>query len=560
MSIQYVSPVGVISGDHREAVTNLVSRGYAYAQAHVRGSHGSGGCFDRHGRLDQSDAGDMIQFVSDPATAPWTDGTVGLFGISSNGASNVEAAGLADREKTAALKAVVAGAPVTSYYDSWIGWAGVPPLYPRPLGLLETDVTYSTNGVVSTPGSRPVERQSCYLDRLTDPASYTGDFGLVAAERELRRGAGNITVPILVPHGFADPSVNFRVQVGFFDEIPETTRKVGVFGYFGHEWPDGDNWEDPNFGSGDPVDQKWNTLPEQTRADWQAMVVAWFDHYLKGIDSGVDHWPTVQVQDTDGQWRAQDDWPASGGPTGQLALGAGNTLGATEPTGSTSYDEIAYRNSNLGGYPPGTSARFEMDVKGRLELTGQPVADLWVQLDRPDAHIGVTLEVYDAAGKLKPYASTWGFRSAQHLDPFVDGRFEQRKPRPPFELLDPRPVRVIVPLEPRDLVVHAGDKLVLTIAGSAPWPYDPGLGIGGADGFGHPTQLSGSATHVTILHGCDRVSALRFQMPDQRRRLLNVLEDGEPMPLRAIVTTDQRSDAAGAATAPVCGQAPPPMT
>lgn len=569
LSIQYVSPVGVISGDHRAAVENLVSRGYAYAQAHVRGSHGSGGCWDRFGRLGQSDIGDTVEFVTDPNLVPWTDETVGLYGISENASTALAAAGLADRKKTEALKTVIAGSPVTTLYEFAYGIAGVTPVVPRPALFVAKDAQWSSLGLISSAENRPGERQACWPEKFAETAAYDGNFNDYMAERELRRGAANIDIPILVSHGFPDPVVPVRSHVGFFEEIPDTTRKVGLFGLFGHEWPDGDDWADFADGDKAPVDQKVSTDPAYTRADWQAMVVAWFDQYLKGVESGVDKWPTVQVQDTAGQWRAQDDWPATRGPAGQLALGSGGKLGVSTPTGSTSYKEIAYRNSNVpAGYPPGTFARFDLAVSERLEIAGQPMADLWVELDRPDAHIAVTLDLLDARGEPVPYASTWGFRSAQHLDPYVAGRFEQREPRLPWlpeELpLSGRgkPVRVTIPLEPRDLLIPAGGKLVLTIAGSAPWFYEGGLAETEAatDGFGEPSQLSGSATRVTILHSCETASALRFQMPERRRRLLNVLEDGEPEPLRASVKRDQRSDAAGTATAPVCGKTPPPMT
>ena len=64
------------------------------------------------------------------------------------------------------------------------------------------------------------------------------------------------------------------------------------------------------------------------------MVTAWYDRYLKGLDTGVEAWPRVQVQGTDGQWRAEPELPDdAAGPAGQLALGAGGTLGTAEPEG-----------------------------------------------------------------------------------------------------------------------------------------------------------------------------------------------------------------------------------
>jgi predicted acyl esterase len=558
LSIQPYTRTGVISGDHRATVDNLVSRGYAYAQIHVRGAHESEGCWDRNGLLHQSDVRDMVEFVAD---ASWSDGNVGVYGISNPGASAVIAAGLGDK-----VKAVIAGAPVTTLAEVDMVVGGVTPFVPRtPLGVASDVEWATTRGLTSDTTNRPGERQACYPDKVTKAGLVEGDYNDFLAERELRRGAANITVPILTTHGFMDWDVPVIAQTGFFEHIPDSTHKVGIFGLFEHEWPDGDDWAELE-ARPDPRDQHTNLVPRYTREDWQAMVLAWFDRYLKGMDTGVENWPTVQVQDTEGQWRAQDNWPSTDAPAGQLALGPGHTLGAATPTGSTSYDETSYYNSKLpGGYPEGSSARFEFDVPGRLEITGQPVADLWVTLDRPDAHLAVILQAFDPAGKQIPYTWSTGFRSAQHLDPYVNGRFEQRERKaPPFGLVNAPPVRVVIPLEPRDYVVPAGGKLVLTVAGSAPWPFERGLDAytGVQDGFLEPSQLSGSATRVTILHDCDRTSVLRFQLPDKRRRLLNVREAGERAgrDLRAVVVRDEGHDAAGVASSPVCGRTPPPMT
>jgi predicted acyl esterase len=558
LSLQPYTDLGEPSGDHIEAIKTLVSRGYAYVQAHMRGSHESGGCWDFHGRADRSDVADVIAFLEN---APWSNGDVGLFGISNPAGSAVLAGGLADKTKTRALKAIVIGAPVTSAYETF-AQGGVPRLMPSVFESMLGLALWSQNGQISTLNNRPGERQTCWPEHGlgTTPASEGSMTGW-SAEREVRAGASAITAPILVTNGFADRSLRTSYQVGFFDQIPPTTRKAAVYGLFGHEWPDGDDWTELRSGRSDAADQKVETDPAFTRSDWQAMLLAWFDQYLKGLDAGADEWPVVQVQDTDGQWRAEDSWPAPGQRRGALALGPEGVLGATSPEGSSEYHELSYRNARLFApdrYPPGASAQFVMELDGRLEMAGQPVLDLWVELDRPDAHIAVTLEAYDADGDLIPYAATSGFRSAQHLDPYVGNRFVQATPR-----LAPvnEPVLVSVPLHPRDIVVPAGGRLVLTVAGSAPMMTGLEAFTGQEDGFYEPSQLSGSATRVKVLHDCGRrhaslgplISVLRFDLPADERRLLDVREDSEAAErLRRRPIPDETSDAGGTALEPVC--------
>jgi predicted acyl esterase len=284
------------------------------------------------------------------------------------------------------------------------------------------------------------------------------------------------------------------------------------------------------------------------------MVVAWYDRWLKGApDTNVDEWPVAQVQGTDGQWRAEPDWPTTGGPAGQLALGPAGSLGVTDPTGATSYVESALETTATE-YPPGTAAVFETaPLNDRLELTGQPLLDLYVSLDRPDAHLAAKVEAFGPDGRTLPYARTAGTRSMQHLEPFTDNRFTQREGKlPPIGV----PVRVTLRLNPTDIVVPAGGRLRVTIAGSVIM-YDglDGVREGLGAVFQGPSQPSGTATRVTILHDCSHPSALRFLMPRADADLLNVREKDESAPLPSNSYSPLITDG-GLATAPVCGLTP----
>jgi hypothetical protein len=79
------------------------------------------------------------------------------------------------------------------------------------------------------------------------------------------------------------------------------------------------------------------------------MVTAWYDRYLKGPGHGVGSRGRVQAAGQRRQLARERDFPGTGGPVGQLALGPDGGLGATAPTGSTSYD----RGGATGvGHPP----------------------------------------------------------------------------------------------------------------------------------------------------------------------------------------------------------------
>lgn len=265
----------------------------------------------------------------------------------------------------------------------------------------------------------------------------------------------------------------------------------------------------------------------------------------------------AQVQGTDGQWREEPEWPTTGGPVGHLALGEG-TLGVAAPSGSTTFREgLPFHDESPIQNPSGFQAVWESGpLPGRLQMTGQPVLDLWVRLDQPDAHLAAELETFDAAGEPIPGGSVLGFRSMRHLDPLPrNNRFAQERGRPaPVDT----PIRVLLRFNPGDLVVPTGGRVRVTIAGAE----GDSTGLEGAFVpspvviFGGPSWPSLSFTTVTILHDCEHPSALRFVMPRKRPQLLNVREKDEKGPLRGVSGPLPSSDAAGLAAAPVCGKGP----
>ena len=87
--------------------------------------------------------------------------------------------------------------------------------------------------------------------------------------------------------GFVPWVVQDITLAGWFDHLPDTTPHKGLFGVWNHAFPSAHS----------AVEPAW------ARADWYDMVTAWFDRYLKGLDTGVEKWPAVQVQASDGSWR-----------------------------------------------------------------------------------------------------------------------------------------------------------------------------------------------------------------------------------------------------------------
>ena len=505
----------------------MTARGYAVAQHHVRGTGESGGCLEQTAAAQIEDGARIVEYLG--RDAAWTDGNVGMYGVSYDAETQISVAGFGDKEKTKYLKAIIPAASVGAQYD-WNFMDGVP--YAGQAALGNTSYLATTSLV---PGNEPApqrfpEKLPCQIEVMSSSTDINGDKTEYWQKREYRTGVQNVTAATLYVHGLRDFNVQPLTTAGWFDRLPATTPHKGLFGVWNHALP----FRHPS------------VEPDWVREDWMPMVTAWYDRYLKGLDTDVEEWPEVQVQSSDGQWRSEPEYPATAGPVGQLALGPEGSLGLTAVEGETAYTEALSEED-------GKAVFQTRPVTAPLHLTGQPVLDLWLTTNRPDGHISARIDVLGEDGEVLMHEgtgggsaqnmhATFGFRSLQHLDPMPENYFVQEsgKPAPTGE-----PIRVPVRFQPTDLVVPAGGSLRVTVAGVI-------------DNFTRFIQPSGSFSTISLLHDCERTSALRFVMPTPGEPLLDVRETGERPgePLLAAPGVVALEDGAGMASAPVCGKAP----
>lgn len=83
-------------------------------------------------------------------------------------------------------------------------------------------------------------------------------------------------------------------------------------------------------------------FPDNARFDLQAHMTRWFDHYLKGVDNGVEKDPAVRYYAMGAmgepgapgsEWRTAPDWPVPATPTSYY-LHSGGALSRKQPKGS----------------------------------------------------------------------------------------------------------------------------------------------------------------------------------------------------------------------------------
>lgn len=528
-------------------VNLLVPRGYAFAHAHVRGYGSSGGCADVFQVAEGEDGAAVVQYLG--RDAPWSDGNIGMIGASYEGATQFFTATAESGRQYPWLKAIIPMAPPASLYETY-HHDGVQNL-PEPTPFQAVYTATSLGLLNSAPPALTdlVSRVPCQPGGYVASLDSSGDYDGYFTERDARPRLGRLRAATFVTLGYRDGRALPKALDGVFDRLPADVPRTGLFGPWRHEMPNS-FFNDPSDG---PPRTDWE------RADFEDMIVAWLDQWVKGIDTGAGRWPVAQVQDTEGRWRAEADWSDPPGPRGRLALSAEGLLGAAMPSGSSSFVEAGLELQD-STYPPGTSIVFETPpFDAPLDVLGSAVADLWLTTSRPDGHIAAKLEAIGPGGALTiREARSQGARSLQHLDPLVDGvYFYQAEGKPaPVDT----PINVQVRLTPTALVVPAGGRLRLTIAGSVNvWDgfnYPRQItGVPLADSLGGPSELSGSFPTITVLHDCAHPSTLRFTTRSESADWLVVREKNEPGPGDR-TAAPRAADGGGMATGRVCGSAP----
>jgi uncharacterized protein len=155
-------------------------------------------------------------------------------------------------------------------------------------------------------------------------------------------------------------------------------------------------------------------VPEP-RIGFMAQAVRWFDHWLKGIDTGImaeppltlymqEHDPPHPGRDrTSGYWRAERAWPVPGHGERTLFLGPGGTLvpeavddgsdtflyRATVGTTSRSWGGMPWFQNSADQRPDELHSLVYTGepLAGRLEVLGQPRVALAVASTAPVANV-----------------------------------------------------------------------------------------------------------------------------------------------------------------------------
>ena len=292
--------------------------GYVGVRVDIRGFGNSGGAppTREYSAQEQQDAERVIAWL---ARQPWSNGSVGMFGISWGGFNSIQMA----MRHPPALKAILAVAATEALFTEDVHYMD---------GIMHVDefeVAMDLDQGRSGAPDFPLDEDT--LAKRMDSTPWSLDYF-----RHQRNGSfwrapirrlEDITIPCFAIGGYQDGYRNSIVRM--LEQVPAPVH--AWVGPWNHAFP--------------------NTSIYAPRVEWRDQAVRWFDHWLKGVDNGVErdprlifylqhsHPPGSEAQEVPSEWRA-DSWPPHGLRRETWYLAPNHQLTASPAPAAT--DRLAY--------------------------------------------------------------------------------------------------------------------------------------------------------------------------------------------------------------------------
>lgn len=383
------------------------SHGYACVRVDIRGSGDSEGLpMDEYVLKEQDDGVEIIRWI---ASQPWCSGSVGMEGISWSGFNSLQVAA----RRPPALKAIITHCSTDDRYADDAHYKG---------GCILEDMFDWGTAFLAIQGQPPDPditghdgwRES-WLERL-NAVEFNIDHWFDHPFRDdfWKHGSviedyGRIECPVYAVGGWVDAYKNsvFRLLKGL--KVP----RKGLVGPWTHIYP--------HQGAPGPA------------IDYLSEALRWWDHWLKGSDTGIMKEPMLRVwmqyesampgkADVPGYWAAEDAWPSTRIEERTYFLNGGSALGASSaaaepvrlnPIQTVGVDGGKWCPSGAGGVEDlDTELPFDQRVDDArsmtfdspplseaFEMLGAPTLTLELAVDKPVAFLAARLNEVRPTGE-----------------------------------------------------------------------------------------------------------------------------------------------------------------
>jgi putative CocE/NonD family hydrolase len=410
----------------RDAIRHpyLAGHGYACVRVDLRGSGESDGIlYDEYLPQEQDDCLEVIAWI---AAQPWCNGRIGMFGKSWGGFNSLQVAA----RRPPPLKALITIGFTDDRYHDDVHYMGGCLLASQMLSW--ATVMFGHNAQPPDPRWVGERWREMWLERMDKTPPYV-EAWLQHQRRDAFWKHGSvgedyaaIEVPVYAVGGWGDAYNNSipRLLAGL--SVP----RKGLIGAWSHNYPD-EGVPGPDMG-------------------FSQESLRWWDHWLKGKDTGVmaepmlRSWilesepPATHYTERKGHWVADPSWPSPHVSEQSLYLnsdGAANVL--TEVPASPVTLEFCgqlghgFDSGDWGSF--GVAGEFAPDqrsadgeclaftsapVREPVTILGNPEVDLSLAADRPQALVAVRL--CDVAPDGASTLVSWGMLNLTHRESHED--------------------------------------------------------------------------------------------------------------------------------------------
>ena len=445
---------------------NYVPHGYALAQVSVFGTEESSGCFDYRGAGEGLGIHAAVEWLGQQN---WSNGHVGLYGKSYEGATQWEAAAMGSEY----LKTIVPISGTTAlhpllykngsaearsqvmhmnYFSSTVDYNG------DDLDNICPDIV---EGLFAGPVTYGLGELDPYMENYYDERSHI--------DKAFMNWNGSIYWVQGMQDWNVDPHQVFGGPAGtnwYLDYTNAGYNVRGMLGQWEHNYPD--QWtKHNNQASG----YGGEAIENMTRWDWGQDLFEWFEYYLKGVGPKPDN--HAQIQRNDGQWRIEEVWPPEDASWQKISLSDCDKSGTRVGGASVIGGGISTVEFNCQGFSE------------ELHISGLPT----LHLDVTPSYNGgqIFAELQDAETGLRLGHATMDVR-------YYAGGYEPQTVVPGQNLV------MLMEFQGLDVVLPAGHgiKLVLTESGE---DY-----LAPACGTACPVTVSGGEFSIpTIIRDANRV-------------------------------------------------------
>jgi len=422
-----------------EVSARYVPRGYATVRAQTIGTADSDGCPTSGDQNETLSVKAVIDWLAGrgkgfdesgkPAKATWSTGKVGMIGVSYNGT-------LPEMVATTGVKGLETIVPISAI-SSWYDYYRANGLVVAPGTYQGEDTDILARFVISDKQKAICEPFIQQLER--DQDRVTGDWSRFWQDRDYVGTADRVRASVFVVHGLNDWNVKTQHVEQYWDVLARNNVPRKIW------WHQG--------GHGGPGGATDYTLPTGRVSTFDDTVNRWMDHWLYGVNNGMEKEPRAIIQREDGSYRTYSDWPdaRTKNRTYRLStLGGGTRVQSFVDAGST-------RTAEELSAAPDTADPNRLVYTGPVQtratrISGTVRLGLNLSVDnRKDANVTGLLVDYAPGGEATIVSRGW-------IDPQNRDAITRSKP-----LTQGRRYALDFGMQPKDYVFAAGHRIGLVV-------------------------------------------------------------------------------------------------